>query len=304
MTPESSPTSIRAAPGVVAVDRAFAGVSLVSAWWALYALTLRQHVHGKRLLIIVLLFLLAPGLGILIRGTTPVPPEMLEFLLLMMFIPQLLLPLVALVYASGIIQDELEEQTITYLLVRPIPKWTLYTVKLLATFTTAIVLTVLLTAVTYLAIFVGAGAETENLPLRWLKVASIHSLSVVTYCSLFGLLSLLTKKVLIVGVIYTALVEGLLANLPFGIRLMTVIYYSRLIAYRTLEFVGPTPGGGTVNYAADAWQLDVRRDPTLLEHPALSTCLTVLLVASLVCTVLAAWLCTGREFHVKTPEKE
>ena len=32
--------------------------------------------------------------------------------------------------------------------------------------------------------------------------------------------------------------------------------------------------------------------------------MTVLLVGSLVCTILAAWLCSRREFHVKTPEKD
>ena len=60
---------------------------------------------------------------------------------------------------------------------------------------------------------------------------------------------------------------------------------------------------GTENVTANAWQLNVRDDPKLLEHPDLSTCITVLLAASLVCTVLAAWLCSRREFHVKTPEK-
>ena len=52
-----------------------------------------------------------------------------------------------------------------------------------------------------------------------------------------------------------------------------------------------------------AWQFDIRKDPQLLDHPSLSHCLEVLLIASLVCTVLAALLCWQREFHVKTPEK-
>jgi hypothetical protein len=108
----------------------------------------------------------------------------------------------------------------------------------------------------------------------------------------------------VVGVVYTVAIEGLLANLPFGIRLMTVIYYTRLIAYRTMDYVVTFPQGRTEDLAAEAWQLDLLRDPELLEHPQLSTCLTVLLVASLVCTILAAWLCSQREFHVKTPEKE
>jgi ABC-2 type transport system permease protein len=281
------------------------GGPLVVACWTLFTLTLRQHMHGKRWLVITLLSLLPAGLALLIRSTAPhESPQVLEFLLGLMFVPQLLLPLVALLYAAGIIQDEQEEQTITYLLVRPIPKWALYTVKLLATMTTAIVFTVVLTVLTYAAVFIGAGAPADEIPLRCLKVAAIHSLAVVAYCSLFGLLSLLTKRILIVGVVYTVLIEGLLANLPFGIRLITVIYYTRLIAFRSMEFLVQLPDGRTENMAAEAWQFDLRRDPDLLEHPPLSTCFMVLLVGSLVCTVLAAWLCTSREFHVKTPEKE
>ena len=180
----------------------------------------------------------------------------------------------------------------------------MYTVKLNATLVTAVVLTVVFTALTYAAIFLGGDAQMEDIPLRFLKTASIHSLAVIAYCSLFGLMSLITKRVLVVGIIYMVVVEGVLANLPFGIRLVTVIYYSRMIAYRSMEFIITNPSGQPQNMAADAWQLDLRRDPDLLEHPELSTCLLVLLVGSLVCTILAALLCTQREFHVKTPEKD
>ena len=142
----------------------------------------------------------------------------------------------------------------------------------------------------------------ENIPLRCLKAAGIQSLAVIAYCSLFGLMSLLTKRTLIVGVIYTVVIEGVLANLPFSIRLATVIYYTRVIAYRTLEFIVTSPRGGTENIAAEAWQFDVRRDPDLLAHPQVTTCIAVLLVSSLVFTAIAAVICSRREFHVKVPE--
>jgi hypothetical protein len=116
-------------------------------------------------------------------------------------------------------------------------------------------------------------------------------------------MSLIVKRVLVIGIVYTAVIEGLVANMPFGIRLATVIYYCRLIAYRVLDYHMTTPNGHTVDMAAEAWQLDVRRDPGLAEHPELSTCILVLLIASGVCAILAAWMCTRREFHVKTPEK-
>jgi ABC-2 type transport system permease protein len=224
-------------------------------------------------------------------------------MLAMMFMPQLLLPLVALLYASGMIQDEQEEQTLTYLLVRPLPKWAIYVAKLLATLTTTVALTCVFTALTYAAIYLGADAGDESVVVRCAKAAGIHSLAVIAYCCLFGLFSLITKRILVLGIVYTAVVEGLLANMPFGIRLITVIYYARLIAYRVLDFVIEMPDGRSEDVTAQAWQLNVRDDPKLLEHPELSTCVIVLLAASVGSTILAGWLCSRREFHVKTPEK-
>lgn len=269
----------------------------------LYALTVRQHLHGKRWMVIGALFSFPAGLAILVRATSPeVPPTGLEFLLAMMLMPQLLLPLVALLYASGIIEDEQEDQTITYLLVRPLPKWAIYVVKLLATITATVTLTAIFTSLTFAAVYVGGGVPIEEWSVRLFKTAGIHCIAVTAYCCLFGVVSLLTKRALVIGVVYIAVIEGLLANLPFGIRLITVIYYARIIAYRTLSYVAATPHGEE-NIAAEAWQLNLRDDPELLTHPLLSTCFLVLILGSIVCTALGAWICSQREFHVKTPEK-
>ena len=62
------------------------------------------------------------------------------------------MPLAALLYAAGIIQDEVEEQTLTYLLLRPLPRWALYLVKLLATLLVTSVLTAVFTAATFAVI--------------------------------------------------------------------------------------------------------------------------------------------------------
>ena len=278
------------------------GFSLGSLW-TLYTLTLRQHRHGKRWIVMAILMLLPAALAVLVRCTArDAPSIVLEFLFVFMFIPQALLPLAALIYASGIIHDELEEQTFTYLLIRPIPKWAIYLVKLLATATVAIILTAIFTALAYAAIYLGADPNGHDILLRCLAACCIHSLAVLTYCCLFGLISLFTARILIVGIIYIAVVEGLFANLDFGIRLLTVIYYTRLIAYHTMPFMVRTPYG-TQDFAAETWQLDIASDPKLLQHPQVMTCLIVLLAASAVCAAIAAFLCSRREFHVKTPEK-
>src|SRR5271166_7020622 len=139
------------------VSRASSSGIAVRSLAALYTLTLRQHLHGKRWLVLGALFLLPGLLAGLIRATTDeLQPAMLEFLFVFMLIPQALLPLVALLYGSGIIQDEQEEQTLTYLLIRPISKWALYVVKMLATLTTTVALTAVFTALTYAVIYIGA----------------------------------------------------------------------------------------------------------------------------------------------------
>jgi ABC-2 type transport system permease protein len=279
--------------------------SALATYWTLYWLTLRQHLHGKRWMVVSVLFLVPAGMAILIRSTHGrVPSLLLEFVLLWILIPQALLPLIALLYASGIIQDEQEEQTITYLLVRPINKWLLYWVKMAATWTTTILLVTVLTVLTYAAIYTGAGVDFSAVSLRCVKAAGILSLAAITYCSLFGAMSLITRRTLFVGILYTALVEGLLASLPLSVRLATVIYYMRIIAYRSLDFLVTWPRRGQDDVAAAAWFLNIKDDPTLAEHPKLSSCVLILLGISLVCTTAAGWLCSQYEFHVKTPEKQ
>lgn len=297
-----TPAPALESPAALPPARPRAGGLDARALGALYGLTLRQHLHGKRWVAAAALFLLPAALVVVIRSTArEVPGTWLEFLFAFLFIPQALLPLVALLYASGMIQDEQEEQTITYLLIRPIPKWALYAVKLLATLTTTVVLTAVFTALTFAAVYVGGDAGGENIPLRCLKAVGVHSLAVAAYCCVFGLMSLLTKRTLVVGILYAVIVEGLMANLPLSVRLVTVIYYARVIVYRAMAFVIPTPRGPQ-DIAAEPWRFDAA-DPALLEHPRLATCALVLAGGGLACAAVTAWLCARREFHVKTPEK-
>jgi ABC-2 type transport system permease protein len=282
-------------------SRPAGGLSL-TAMAALYKLTIRQHLHGRRWMVMALLFLLPVGLVILIRATAPDAPSIgIEFIIGFFLIPQALLPLIALVYASGIIQDEQEEQTLTYLLVRPISRWAIYAVKLVATLTTTFVLTAVFTVLTYATIYIGAGAGFGDVARRCLSAIAIHGLAVSVYCCLFGLIGLYTRWALVAGILYTAVVEGLLANLPFGLRFVTVIYYARVIAYRSLDFTF-TEHGRKHDMAAAFWQFDVRNDPGLEAHPTLPTCVLILAVAALGCAILGALMCYRREFHVKTPE--
>jgi ABC-2 type transport system permease protein len=259
----------------------------VRALAAMFVLAVRQQVRGKRLLVLSLLFAMPSVLIVVIRLTSNYPPpsENLEFGLVLNLIPHALVPLAALLYAAGIIQDEVEEQTLTYLLLRPLPRWGLYLMKLLAALLVTAALTAVFTIATFVAIALTASNPTPEMAGRALETAGLLGLTEVGYCGLFGLLGLITRRSLLVGVGYIVLLEGLLATLPTVARRLTVMYYFRVLVLRWLD-----PANGK------EWMID------LTTAPDAQTCVLVLLGIGLVSAALAAMLFAAREFRMKTPE--
>ena len=267
---------------------------------ALFVLTLRQHLRGRRLLVVSLLFALPSVLAAVVclltaRFSPPGAPRLgptadgLEFTLLLNFIPHVLAPLTALLYAAGIIRDDIEEQTLTYLLLRPLPRWALYLMKLLATLVLTAVVTALfaLIAMGVIGLVANPPATAATVPLltRALRLTAMLSLVQVGYCGLFGLLGLLTRRSLLAGAMYIVLFEGLLASLDTVARRLTVMFHFRVLALRWLE----------VPRAKD-WSIN------LTTAPEAQSCVLMLLGAGLVLAVAAALVFASTEFRMKTPE--
>jgi ABC-2 type transport system permease protein len=267
----------------------------VAALAALFTLTLRQHVRGRRLLVLSLLFLL-PSVLVILTRLTPGPPtgenlevvsaQDLEFGIIFNFIPHALVPLTALLYAAGMIQDEVEEQTLTYLLLRPLPRPALYLTKLAATWLVTTALVVVFTTLTFAVIWWGKPQLWgEVLPERAGKTAAILALAQLGYCSLFGLVGMVTRRSLVAGLAYIFVFEGVLANIPMVVRQLTVMYYLRVLVVRWLA-----PAD------SDSWSIDLK------DAVSERGCVLTLLIASAVFTLLAAVITARREFRMKTPE--
>lgn len=261
------------------------GVS-ASAMAELFRLSLRQHVRGRRLWVVGFLFALPAAIAAvaLWKGSDVRRAELENGLIFTLF-PHALLPLAALWYASGMIQDELEEQTLTYLLMRPLPRWSIYVAKLLATVFVTSLLAAGGVAAAYAAIYAtDAEAFEKEIPLRALKVIAIFALVLWAYCSVFGCLSLFFRRSLLLGVSYTVVLEWIASDIPFVVRRATVMYYFRVLVERWVA-VG----------VAD-WDIN------LGEAPATRTCVLVLALAGATLTTLAAAGFAAREFRVKSPE--
>jgi ABC-2 type transport system permease protein len=237
-------------------------------------------------LILSLLFALPLLFAVLAhRFQEPYQASDVETILVFGLIPQALLPLASLLFASGMVQDDVEEQTLTYLLIRPIPRWLIYLVKVAATWLVTSLVTTLFTAAALVVVYWGTDQlSASELARRAAILCGLLSLSLVTYTAMFGTLSLLLRKSLVLGVAYIVVFEGVLANIDFAVRHLTVMYYVRTLSIRWLDLSGTD------------WSIDPGTAPGVAE------CLVCLLGAAAVLALLGACVFSVREFRVKTPD--
>jgi ABC-2 type transport system permease protein len=264
----------------------------LSAMCALFALTVRQHLHGRRLLVLCLMYLLPCVLAAVLRSIPkPAPADLLEFALILNLLPHGLAPLTALLYAGGIIRDEIEEQTLTYLLLRSVPRWGIYATKMLATMLVTGLLVALATVALYVAIYANTPEFTsEVLRDRLPKIVGIFALAQVAYCALFGFLGLIARRSLLFGIIYITAIEGVLANLDFVARSVTIVYYVRTLVVRWMELPERI-----LHQTNREWGLSEATMPTA------DQCLRRLVGFAVIATLFAAWWFARREYRVKTP---
>ncbi|MHB1422529.1 MAG: ABC transporter permease [Gemmataceae bacterium] len=260
---------------------------MVSALAALFVLTLRQNLRGRRPVVLSVLFLLPVILGGVLKFVPyPPTPDELEFVLIFNLIPYTLAPLTALLYAAGTIQDEVEEQTLTYLLLRPLPRWALYGTRLAAVWLTTSALTGFFSVLTLIAIHWDRPEMwSEWLPRRAALVAALMALAQVGYCAGFGVLGLPLRRSLIIGLGYIIAIEGMLSNFDAVVRRLTVTYYFRVLS---LHWLLPSRD--------KEWSLD------LTSVPSVNDCLWTLLGVSAALLLVGAVMMRQREFRMKTAE--
>ncbi len=258
----------------------------LAAIWTVVRITVARQSRGRRLLVIAMLFTLPIVIAIVGRRyDVNYMADEVENVLIFGMIFQALVPLSALLFASGMVQDDLEEQTLTYLLIRPIPRWAIYLAKLLATFLVAFIRAVLFTTATLIVIHWDDPDLWKSVLLgRAPLITALLALCLSAYVAIFGGLSLWVRRTLVIGAIYIVVFEGVLANIDFVVRNVTIMYYIRVLSVRWLDLPG-----------AD-WSIDLATAPTV------ATCLITLLTATSVIALASAWTFGTREFRVKTPE--
>jgi ABC-2 type transport system permease protein len=146
----------------------------------------------------------------------------------------LVIPLAALVFGTAALGTAIEDGTIVYLLVKPVPRRTVVLAAMLvATAATAL----LAVAASLLAGLLLVGFTAPGL-LAGMAVAAL--LASVLYVVVFVTLSIFTSRALLVGLGYVLLWEGLVTSLLAGTRILSIREY----ATSTMLALAGTEGSG------------------------------------------------------------
>lgn len=182
---------------------------------AIVVVTLRGLLSRRRAVLMVLLAALPVIVGLLIRlgGGRADAPEILDTLVV-----RTVLPLIALIIGTSAIGSEIEDGTLVYLLVKPVPRWQIALAKL--------AVAAVLTAVLVVPPIIVTGVLVGGFGSASLAVAFGYAVAAIVgaaaYAAAFATLGSITSRALVVGLAYTLLWEGVLAGLLEGTRFMSV----------------------------------------------------------------------------------
>ena len=185
-------------------------------------ITARGLFGRRRFLLLVPLPAILVLLAVLSRGLGVDPGEWGPPVLVGLGLA-VVLPVVALIVGTGVLGAEIDDGTIVHILTKPLPRWQIVLPKL------AVAAGV--TAVTVAVPLYVAGVLADSVRLG-LSLAAASAVGALAYSALFVALSLLTRRPVLLGLVYVLIWEGLLGNVVSGTQVLSVQQYVITLADR------------------------------------------------------------------------
>ena len=152
-------------------------------------------------------------------------PQMSFFLFL-----HFLLPIMSVFIGTAIIGDEVEERTLPYLLVRPVPRRTIIVAKTMAGSVTVGLILLVSLGLTYTIMSIDGGFKgwISDVP-RLLRSMGVLILGLLVYVPLFGFLGGTIKRPVLAGLLFTFGWENTVGMFPGNVKLITVVHYLHVL---------------------------------------------------------------------------
>ncbi|MDG4763812.1 ABC transporter permease subunit [Solwaraspora sp. WMMD406] len=178
-------------------------------------ITARGLFGRRRFLLLLPLPALVIALAVLCRWLGVAPGNWAQPVLIALGLA-VVLPVVALIVGTGVLGSEIDDGTIVHVLSKPLPRWQIVLPKL--------VVAVGVTALTVAVPLYVAGVLAESVRLG-LALAAASALGALAYSAFFVALSLVTRRPVLLGLVYVLVWEGLLGNFVSGTRVLSVQQY-------------------------------------------------------------------------------
>lgn len=133
------------------------------------------------------------------------------------------LPVVALIVGTGVLGAEIDDGTVVHVLTKPLPRWQIALPKLAVAFG--------VTAATVALPLYVAGVLAHSVRLG-LALALASAIGALAYSAFFVALSLVTRRPVLLGLVYVLIWEGLLGNFVSGTRVLSIQQYVIALADR------------------------------------------------------------------------
>ncbi len=202
----------------------------------IYKLSLTQMLRPKRLLI--LLFIAAVPVALSVVGAIfpPDDGDLVSFrddFLMGPMVISAVLPIITVVLATASLGHEIEDQTMTYLFLKPVPRWGIVMPKFLATITVAGVVVIGSGVLT--TVIVPGGSVTTSI------AAGVGlAVGVLAYTSIFTWAGLMTSHALALGLVYVFVWEAAIVGFLQGVRWLSVRHYTEatIHGFDDIQFAG------------------------------------------------------------------
>jgi ABC-2 type transport system permease protein len=202
--------------------------------WTIVRYTTRKILFSRRIVITlliaafvsaVLLYAAGQEADRLSGGT-----NMLDTLILFFFMPVL-----AMIYGSSLLRDEMDDKSITQVVTSPLDRVTIYTGYYVGLVVSVSAIMLLVLTVGFLSFFGRLGIDGDALGIYG-AMAALLVIGAFVYSALFMMVSVLIERSIYFGLFYAFIWEGLIGSIPGNIRLLAVKHYVRSIGSSWISF--------------------------------------------------------------------
>lgn len=203
----------------------------------IFFLSIRQFTGGKAVRAVFALGMI-PALFALIYRVDPDierPRRFLDVIIIDVMLPSVL-PLAALILATGAFGDEIEDRTLPYLVLKPITRFRIVIEKLLASAVVSIPIIGIGGLVSWTLVFTDTGGD--HLDMLWAILAAT-AVGVLLYTAVFQLMSLLIRRAILASIIYSLVWESVLGRFIPGLRYVSIRHVVTSVYTSTIESFEP-----------------------------------------------------------------